>query len=435
MNPKNAIGLLAGVALGWIGLHAQETTTEALEPDSPVVELEEFEVTSLKTFSDQAIPGETPVAFTELTKETIAAELGSRDIPLVLNTTPSVYATTDSGGAGDARVNVRGFNQRNVSIMINGVPTNDIENGWLYWSNWDGLGDVAATIQMQRGLSNVTLPTPSIGGTMNIITDPASSKAGGSVKLEAGSNGFLKGTLVLSTGLLKEKVAFTVGLVAKRGDGYARGTWVNGTGYYFGATVLINERNRIEMFVIGSPQQHGQRTFASNIAAYDANYARSLGYSEEDIAGALTQGPVDSGYAFNPNYAPVSTSYTGQQYLLGRQCTVREDAGFLNERSNYFTSPRSTSTGTPPSRRRPNWPPSSIFPAVAVAAPARSTIRPTSTDSRAVRVLLDFGPIPTPSTAVPTTGTRRSQPTKAPARCATTATRMRVNRWPSCATV
>lgn len=88
----------------------------------------------------------------------------SQDIPLVLNSTPSVYASADSGGAGDARLNIRGFDPRNISILINGAPTNDIENGWLYWSNWDGLGDVTSTIRVQRGLSAVTLPTPSIGG-------------------------------------------------------------------------------------------------------------------------------------------------------------------------------------------------------------------------------------------------------------------------------
>ncbi len=48
--------------------------------------------------------------------------LGSQDIPMILNTTPSVYATQQGGGAGDARINVRGFNQRNVAVMINGVP-------------------------------------------------------------------------------------------------------------------------------------------------------------------------------------------------------------------------------------------------------------------------------------------------------------------------
>ena len=183
-----------------------------------------------------AIAGETPVSFTALDKAAITDQLGSRDIPLLLNSAPSVYATTDSGGDGDARVNIRGFNQRNVNIMINGVPINDIENGWLYWSNWDALGDVTSTIQLQRGLSNMTLPTPSISGTMNIITDPSASTRGGSVKAEFGSDGFTKFTAALSTGLIDDKVALTVGGVTKTGDGCANGLWTEGQGYYLGAT-------------------------------------------------------------------------------------------------------------------------------------------------------------------------------------------------------
>ena len=79
----------------------------------------------------------TPVAYTNVSKEEMEIRLGSQDIPMILNTTPSVYATQQGGGAGDARINVRGFNQRNVAVMINGVPQNDMENGWVYWSNWD----------------------------------------------------------------------------------------------------------------------------------------------------------------------------------------------------------------------------------------------------------------------------------------------------------
>ena len=127
----------------------------------------------------------TPVAYSNIEKSDIELRLGSQDIPMILNTTPSVYATLQGGGAGDARVNVRGFNQRNVAIMINGVPVNDMENGWVYWSNWDGVADATSSIQMQRGLSAVNLATPSIGGTMNIITDPSGHDRGGEV--QAGS--------------------------------------------------------------------------------------------------------------------------------------------------------------------------------------------------------------------------------------------------------
>ena len=161
----------------------------------------------------------TPVAYTNVTKEEMEIRLGSQDIPMILNTTPSVYATGQGGGAGDARINVRGFNQRNVAVMINGVPQNDMENGWVYWSNWDGVGDATSSIQMQRGLSAVNLATPSIGGTMNIITDPAAQEKGGKFKQEVGVNGFLKTTLNYNSGLINDKLALSGTIVRKTGDG------------------------------------------------------------------------------------------------------------------------------------------------------------------------------------------------------------------------
>ena len=121
-----------------------------------------LELSALEVLASRAVE-RTPVAYTNVSKAEMEARLGSQDIPMILNTTPSVYATQQGGGAGDARINVRGFNQRNVAVMINGVPQNDMENGWVYWSNSDGVGDATSSIQMQRGLSAVNLATPSIG--------------------------------------------------------------------------------------------------------------------------------------------------------------------------------------------------------------------------------------------------------------------------------
>ena len=98
---------------------------------------------------------------------------------------PSTYSTLQGGGAGDARINVR---ENNLSVMINGVPVNDMENGWVHWSNWDGLGDASTSIRLQRGLSAVNLATPSIGGTLNVITDPSAMRCGFRRMPNAGSD-------------------------------------------------------------------------------------------------------------------------------------------------------------------------------------------------------------------------------------------------------
>ena len=77
------------------------------------------------------------------------------DIPLALILF-QVFMLLVKVEAGDARINVRGFNQRNVAVMINGIPVNDMENGWVYWSNWDRVADATTSIQLQEGLSAQT---------------------------------------------------------------------------------------------------------------------------------------------------------------------------------------------------------------------------------------------------------------------------------------
>ena len=283
----------------------------------------------------------TPVAYTTVDKEEMAFRLGSQDIPMSLNTTPSVYATQQGGGAGDARINVRGFNQRNVAVMINGVPQNDMENGWVYWSNWDGVADAAQSIQMQRGLSAVNLATPSIGGTMNIITDPASAEKGGKFKQEAGDGGFLKTTVNYNTGLIGDKLALSGTVVRKTGDGIIDGTWTDAWAYYFGSSYQMDENNRFELYAIGAPQRHGQNLYKQNIATYSQELAGSIdGY---DVL-AFQEGEkfeTEAGRFYNQNWAPVDPSYPGQQYwyMYGARTTNRFNSNFLNERENFFHKP------------------------------------------------------------------------------------------------
>jgi hypothetical protein len=265
-----------------------------------------------------------------------------------LNTTPSVYATHQGGGAGDARINVRGFNQRNVAVMINGVPQNDMENGWVYWSNWDGVGDATSSIQMQRGLSAASLATPSIGGTMNIITDPTAASRGGRFKTEIGAGGFMKGTFNYNTGLIGEKMAFSTTIVRKIGDGVIDKTWTDAWAYYFGASYQMNDANRFELYAIGAPQRHGQNLYKQNLGAYDSKFAADVeGYDTEALGedGKFRDegeaGGVEFGRLFNQNWAPISSSYSGQQYwyMYGDRTVDRHDPDFLNERENYFHKP------------------------------------------------------------------------------------------------
>jgi hypothetical protein len=314
-----------------------ETRTMDLQLVQQAIALDALEV-----FATVAQERETPVAFTDVKKVQLENQLGSRELPLVLNVTPSVYATQTGGGAGDARVNVRGFSQRNTAVMINGVPVNDMENGWVYWSNWDGVGDATSSVQLQRGLSAVNLATPSIGGTLNIITDPTQLQRGVSYKQEFGSGDFLKETLVVNSGAVG-RFAFTGSGVRKTGNGLfenngGHATYTDAWAYYLASSFDLSERDRFELYAVGAPQKHGQNLYLLNVATLDQDFARELGFSQA----ALDRFP-EAGRRWSPNVNRVSPSYQAQQYAStgpGSGLFDRHGDDYINERENYFHKPQ-----------------------------------------------------------------------------------------------
>jgi len=323
------------------------TAGKTTKVDVPL-ESETLELGALEVLASRATR-QTPVAYTNIEKLDMELKLGSRDIPMALNTTPSVYATEQGGGAGDSRVNVRGFNQRNVSIMINGVPVNDMENGWVYWSNWDGVADATSSIQMQRGLSAVNLAAPSIGGTMNILTDPTAMKRGGMLKQEFGSGAFLKTTVNYNSGLIADKFAVNGTVVRKTGDGVIDGTWTDAWAYYLGLSYAVNKNNRLEFFALGAPQRHGQMRYAQNIAAYSHDLAKDTFDKSVLDLDADTNGVADvfdkfpeAGREYNENWYKINSDYKGDQYfyMYGDKTVKRHDPNYMNENENYFHKPQ-----------------------------------------------------------------------------------------------
>ncbi|MEM6720774.1 MAG: carboxypeptidase-like regulatory domain-containing protein [Bacteroidota bacterium] len=210
---------------------------------------------------DIAKERETPVAVSTIRAQEIVERLGNQELPELLNATPSVYATKSGGGFGDSRINIRGFDQVNTAVLINGVPVNDMENGRVFWSNWTGLADVASAIQVQRGLGSSKLAISSVGGTLNIVTKTTDRNESGFVSTTVGNDGYLKTIGSYSTGRMDSGFAFT-GLFSRvAGDGYIDGTEFEGYNYFVGFGWSNDKRTHdIQLTFTGAPQVHNQRT-------------------------------------------------------------------------------------------------------------------------------------------------------------------------------
>ena len=240
----------------------------------------------INLISSIAVDRKTPIAVTTISPKALEEQLGSLELPEILRATPGVYATKQGGGVGDSRVNIRGFDQTNVAVLINGVPVNDMENGKVYWSNWAGLGDATRSMQVQRGLGASKLAINSVGGTINIITKTTDAKKGGSLQQSLTDFGTSKTVLSLSTGLMDN--GYAVSFVGSRteGAGYIDGTFVDAWSYFLSVAKDINKDHKLVFTAIGAPQMHGQRDqmiTADEHAKYGNKYNKDWGWRNGEI--------------------------------------------------------------------------------------------------------------------------------------------------------
>ncbi len=246
--------------------------------------------------ADIAKDRQTPVAVSTIKVEEIVEKLGTKEFPEILRSTPSVYATKQGGGFGDSRINLRGFDQRNTAVMINGMPVNDMENGKVYWSNWAGLSDVTSAMQVQRGLGSSKLAISSVGGTINVLTRSSNKKQGGSLSVRAGNDNYLKMLASYNSGMMDNGFSVSTLFGRTAGDGYVEGTKFEGYNYYLAIGYRPNDNHDFQFTVTGAPQRHNKRGYAPKLSDYikygdgtDPNikYNSDFGYrnGEEDTFG------------------------------------------------------------------------------------------------------------------------------------------------------
>jgi hypothetical protein len=261
--------------------------------------LKEVEVSS-----DIAIARETPVAFSNISPIKIQEQLGAQDLPMILNSTPGVYATQQGGGDGDARVSIRGFNSQNVQVLIDGIPMNDVFNGRVFWTNWFGLDNLTSGVQVQRGLGASKLAIPSIGGTMNILTAGIDSKRMLSVRQEVGNDMNLRTGINFNSGKLKNGWGVSAALSYRSNDGYVDELSSEMFFYYLKVEKFIG-KHLFSLSGFGAPQKSAQRDFRVDQPIY--TYSKALASQ----LGVDTTGKIEYGRRYNPSWNLLRQTVTG----------------------------------------------------------------------------------------------------------------------------
>jgi len=145
---KQKINPIWGVFAGGIALLLQTGASYAVTQDSTLTS-NLGEVVLTASFLNEK---RSPLRLSTVNRSKIEKRSIGATYPELVKDIPGIYATSESGSYGDARINIRGFKQENISVMLNGIPISGLVTGNMFWNNWLGLADATQTIQVQKGI-------------------------------------------------------------------------------------------------------------------------------------------------------------------------------------------------------------------------------------------------------------------------------------------
>ncbi len=251
--------------------------------DKPVVQLPDSSILIKEIIVSSGVKKKntSPLRLVDIDEKTIAVQAAGKTYPELLRDIPGIYATAETGSYGDAKINIRGFKQENISVLLNGIPISGLTSGSMYWNNWLGLTDATATIQVQKGVGGSMLSDNSVGGSINIITKSPGVRPSYGVGYNYAGGGTSKAFVNYNSGQLAKGWGVSLLVSKVWGSSWVECTDVNAWSYLASVTKKLGKKHSLLFTVMGSPEQHSQRSARltyDEVQKYGREYSKNWGY-------------------------------------------------------------------------------------------------------------------------------------------------------------
>ena len=184
----------------------------------------------------------------------------THDISGLLQSSTDVYVNNASYNFGQARYRLRGYDNQNNLVLINGITVNDAESGLPFYSNWGGLNDVTRNTVVTTGLNFSDYSFGNIGGVTNIITRASEFRKGTSISYGLANKTYRNRVMATySTGLMSNGWAFTASASSRWSqEGYVKATFYQGYSYFIAAEKKLNNEHSLSLTAFGSQSRNGK---------------------------------------------------------------------------------------------------------------------------------------------------------------------------------
>ncbi len=230
-----------------------------------------FVVFQAKSQTDTTTTNEGAVIPTfTLSESDLSNESQSQDVSGLLQASRDIFVSTAGYIFGPARYRIRGYDSRNLTVLMDGITLNDPETGRAYWSSWGGLNDITRYNIMQNGIVSSEYGFGGVGGITEINARPSTFRK--QVKFSYSlSNRSYRNRLMFtySTGVTPSGWSLVVsGSRRWAQEGYVTGTFYDAWAYFVGVEKQLTKNNSLALTVFASPSKRGKSGIAVQ-EAYD----------------------------------------------------------------------------------------------------------------------------------------------------------------------
>lgn len=247
------------IVISYVGYNSTTLPVKEFFSEQVIIKLQSKIIPSQTVLVEASLgrEGFTPLTFDKIRRQDIEQNYTVQDIPVYLSTLPSTTFYSESGhGIGYNYLSIRGFDQRRISVSINGIPQNDPEDHNVYWHDFPDLLASTELIQVQRGAGSGVAGYPAIGGSINIITSVFSNRPMFDLSASYGSYHTRKYSASFSSGLIDNKYSVYAKLSQILSGGYRHKSWVKFNAYHL-AAVRYDENLTTQINLYGGPVADG----------------------------------------------------------------------------------------------------------------------------------------------------------------------------------
>jgi iron complex outermembrane receptor protein len=223
-------------------------------------------------------------AVSRLGRDELRERNWGQDTPMALASLPGAFAWSDAGnGIGYSYLMLRGFPQRRISVLVNGVPLNDPESHEVYWIDHPDLLSATSEVQVQRGVGPALYGAAALGGSVSVETSPFLERPHAGVVAGAGSFGTRRIVLEGGSGPIADGWELYGRYARVESDGYRERSW-----------------SRLWSYAISARRIAGTHTFRANLyGGPEETHLSYLALAPEYLEGRVT-GDADRDRRFNP---------------------------------------------------------------------------------------------------------------------------------------